>query len=555
MKSIYHQLVSQLQTNQDIQLGTLLSTVGSAPQVPGVSAIFSKGEVLVGTLGGGLLEFQAQKASEIAASEGINILHWVHFNAEMEDQTGAICGGSGLFFVDANPKQHIEIFKDIVDAVSKRKNGVLLTIFRKKSDRILHIERFWSEQSTSIPTNIEQLLLEYKLEINEIRESKIPIWIESKNNTDDQVSIFVEPIHPSPQLLIVGAGHIGQALCKIASSIDFEITILDNRAEMVSASRFPEASLIICKPIVEGFQLITLNSDTYIIIATQDHRSDVEALNCCIRSDAAYIGLIGSKRKTLLLKEKFIDEGWASLDEWNFVHTPVGVDIHSKSVNEIAISIAAELIKERYEISFHRKRKHVCCMVLAAGKSTRMGQQKLLLSFEGKTMIRSIAEKSINSNSTQRIVVVGSHKDLIKNELTGCPIILVENDKYEDGMLSSVQVGFTALLPEIDAVIILLGDQPMISQEVINRLISVFRKTNKGLIIPTYNGKRGHPVLISSKYRQSISSLNPEIGLRELFMKNSQDILEIGVQTDEVLKDIDTPEDYQREAYSTSNYK
>lgn len=556
MKSIYHQLIIDLQSGLNIQAGTLVCTKGSAPQIPGASAIFNKQEVLGGTLGGGMLEAQAQKAAVLASADGIDILQWVHFNAEMDDQTGAICGGSGLFFIDSNPKQHLDIFLELVNSIDQRKRGALITIFRIDKNNKLHTERFWYEQKARHPENIKQLMSAQAIEIDRIIESRTPCWIESaqtmENNPDNQLSIFIEPIHAIPQLLIVGAGHIGQALCKVASTLEFEIIVLDNRTEMTAMERFPDASQIICKSIAEGFQSVAINPDTYILIATQDHRNDMEALRCCVQSDAAYIGVIGSKRKTVLMNEKFILEGWATEDEWNFVHSPVGLDIHSKSVNEIAISIAAELIKERYEINFRRKRKKVSCMILAAGKSTRMGQQKLLMPFEGKTMIRSIVEKSLNSNSDQTLVVIGSHKEELTNELAEYSVNLVENTKFEEGMLSSIQVGFVALHSEFEAVIVLLGDQPMVSEEVINRLISVFQKTAKGLIIPTFNGKRGHPVLISSKYQRSIQLLNPEIGLRDLFLKNSQDILEIEVPTNEVLKDIDTPEDYQRESNSTN---
>jgi molybdenum cofactor cytidylyltransferase len=114
-------------------------------------------------------------------------------------------------------------------------------------------------------------------------------------------------------------------------------------------------------------------------------------------------------------------------------------------------------------------------------------------------------------------------------------------------MLSSIQAGISAVDKKSDGILVLLGDQPMVSEIVINRLITSFQKTTKGLIIPTFNGKRGHPVLIHSKYKDSIHQLNEAIGLRELFLNNGQDILEVEVQSDSILKDIDTPEDYKRE--------
>ena len=161
--------------------------------------------------------------------------------------------------------------------------------------------------------------------------------------------------------------------------------------------------------------------------------------------------------------------------------------------------------------------------------------------------------KSINSNASQTIVVLGSHKEEVIEELKAYSVDLVENILYEDGMLSSVQAGVSVVDKINEGMIILLGDQPMVSTAIINRLITVFQKTDKGLIIPTFEKKRGHPVLISTKYRNQIKELNPEVGLRELFLTNSEDVLEIEVQSDVILKDIDTPEDYELATLNSNN--
>jgi molybdenum cofactor cytidylyltransferase len=273
----------------------------------------------------------------------------------------------------------------------------------------------------------------------------------------------------------------------------------------------------------------------------------MEALRCCIGSDAAYIGVIGSKRKIALMKQKFMDERWATAEEWNFVHTPVGIEIHSRSVNEIAISIVAELVKERYEINYLRKQKMVSSILLAAGKSTRMGQQKLLMPYKGHGMVDHILQKITNTNLFRTIVVTGSDSAQIEKELKNHQAIFVYNERFEEGMLSSVQKGIAALGVESAGFLILLGDQPMVTEKVINRLIALFRKTTKGLLVPTFLGKRGHPVLIDAKYRDEIGKLSQAIGLRELFLNHPEDVLEVEIESDAILKDIDTPEDYRRE--------
>jgi len=547
MSTLYEQLISCLQAGANILTGSLLFTKGSAPQVPGAMAIFEKEKVLSGTLGGGLLEAEAQKVAALSAVTRENVLQWVYFQSELEDQTGAICGGSALFLIDANPERHLEVYRQLLDSLHCRKSGALFTQIHYSGSQVLDLQRSWIERQDNLPDSIAPFLLSENLEVKQIIDSRTPCYIEMAGDKGGKKILFVEPILPIPQLIIAGAGHIGQALCRISSLVDFEITVVDDRPDLAVSSRFPEASRVICRPLQEAFQTISLTSDAYVVIATQGHRTDIEALKSCICSNAAYIGVIGSKRKTTLMGQKFIAEKWATPEEWKFVHTPVGIDIHSRTVNEIAVSILAELIKERHEIYFSRSKKQVTAIVLAAGKSTRMGQQKLLMPFEGKSMIATVAGKITGSVVSRTIVVTGSDRNKIEEELEAYPVLFVDNERYEEGMLTSVQAGVAATGPETDGYLILLGDQPMVSEPLINRLISVFQKGGKGLLIPVFRGKRGHPVLIGSKYKNEIKILNPEIGLRELFLNHPDDIQEIEVESEDVLKDIDTPEEYDRE--------
>lgn len=547
MSALYEQLISCLQAGASIQTGSLLFTKGSAPQVPGAMAIFEKEKVLGGTLGGGLLEAEAQKVAALSASTRESVLQWVHFQSELDDQTGAICGGSALFLVDANPGRHLEVYRQLLDSMHRRKSGALFTLIQNSGSQILDLKRSWIEQQDTLPDTIAPLLLSENIDVKQLIDSRTPCYIETAGDKEEKTILFIEPILPIPQLIIAGAGHIGQALCRISSLVDFEITVVDDRPELAVSSRFPEASRVICQPLQQAFQTISLTSDVYIVIATQGHRTDIEALKSCICSNAAYIGVIGSKRKTTLMGQKFIAEKWATPEEWKFVHTPVGIDIHSRTVNEIAVSILAELIKERHEIYFSRSKKQVTAILLAAGKSSRMGQQKLLMPFEGKSMIATVVGKIADSVSFRTIVVTGSDRNKIEEELEAYPLLFVNNERYEEGMLTSVLAGVAAAGPETAGYLILLGDQPMVSEAVINRLISVFQKGGKGLLIPVFNGKRGHPVLIGSKYKDEIKILNQEIGLRQLFLNHPDDILEIEVGSEDVLKDIDTPGDYERE--------
>lgn len=186
-------------------------------------------------------------------------------------------------------------------------------------------------------------------------------------------------------------------------------------------------------------------------------------------------------------------------------------------------------------------------MILAAGESKRMGKPKLLLPFGEKTIIETVIENVIKSKVEKILVVLGSNRDKIEKKIKTFPVEIAVNPNFRRGMLSSVQSGFQALPENTQAVLVVLGDQPAISSSVINKIIDAFKKTGKGIVLPVYKNERGHPVLIDIKYRGEVENLNPDLGLRSLVYNHPEDILEVEVETQNILQDIDYKEDYRRE--------
>ena len=186
-------------------------------------------------------------------------------------------------------------------------------------------------------------------------------------------------------------------------------------------------------------------------------------------------------------------------------------------------------------------------IILAAGASTRMGKQKLLLPYRGKTIVRSVVSNAITALKKNIIVVLGADSDEISKEISNFQINLVENKHYQDGMLSSVICGLNALPVNASAFLIYLGDQPQITSDVTFKVIDAYKNSGKGIVIPVYKKKRGHPVLTDYKYKPEIQKLDPEKGLRQLMEKFSYDIYETECGSPEILRDIDTPQDYRFE--------
>lgn len=189
----------------------------------------------------------------------------------------------------------------------------------------------------------------------------------------------------------------------------------------------------------------------------------------------------------------------------------------------------------------------ICALVLAAGESRRMGKPKLLLPFGKKTIIEHIMDNILESKADNILVVLGSHREEILGKIKGLPIQTVVNHRYREGMLSSIQAGFETLPQETSAALVCLGDQPLIPSIVIDRLIDAYHKTNRSIILPTYQKQRGHPILIDTKHKPEVLNLSAAIGLRALVHNHPQDVYEVDVEIPHILKDIDIPEDYARE--------
>jgi len=189
----------------------------------------------------------------------------------------------------------------------------------------------------------------------------------------------------------------------------------------------------------------------------------------------------------------------------------------------------------------------IWAIILAAGESKRMKVPKMLLPFNGKTMIEKVIENVTGSEVFRTLVVLGSYRDEILGTISHLPVYHCYNENYRKGMLSSVQCGLQNMPVNYDAVLVFPGDQPFIDPGVINQIINAYRETGKGIIIPVYKKKRGHPLLIGFKYKDVIEKLPDDEGLRSLANMYQEDVLEVITRSPGILKDFDTKEDYLNE--------
>jgi molybdenum cofactor cytidylyltransferase len=187
----------------------------------------------------------------------------------------------------------------------------------------------------------------------------------------------------------------------------------------------------------------------------------------------------------------------------------------------------------------------ISAVVLAAGQSTRMGQQKMLLPWGDSTVIGKVVATLLDGGVSDILVVAGALQERLEEELEGYQINYITNRNYLNGeMLTSVQVGIRGLGIETEAALLVLGDQPQIESRVVEAIIKCYQSTQHQIIVPSYEMKRGHPILIGRSLWNKLLELNTPNTLRDFVNSYHEMIDYLIVETPSVLQDLDTPNDY-----------
>ena len=356
---IHQKVVELIDAGRCFALAAILRADGSTPQKVGVKAIIDAAGKIYGTLGGGFVEGESQRR----AVEACRSKRPVVFDFELDDayarDAEAICGGAMRILIDPTAAKDRQCYARAADSLQRRRRGVLLTTVRtRRSARVSDP----AAECGSVTRPATTVTVEWFPQEAVPAEAGFPgpeaigsclsretprLFVERSREPGDCLEVLVEPVIPRPLLLIAGGGHVGQALARQAVPIGFDVTVVDDRAEFTAAALFPEGVTTRCGDVARQVADFPAGEDTYVVIVTRGHGHDAEALEACIRGPAAYVGMIGSRRKVDLIRESFIQSGLATEAEFDRVFAPIGLDIGAVTVPEIAASIAAELVAVR----------------------------------------------------------------------------------------------------------------------------------------------------------------------------------------------------------------
>ncbi len=349
MKDIYLSVAARLAKKQRFALAVILGAEGSAPQGAGAAAIFSSKGLSEGTVGGGALEAGIRKKAVAALGKGRPLVVNYVLKGESTAADTPICGGRVRVLIDPRPGKDKDVFSRLSRSLAVNERGVLITSVRSLSPERVVLRRDWIEAGSRSPFDRDIV------KALSGGEPRLAVFrTESRSSRLTEEYLFLEPVLPPARLVIAGAGHIGRAVSHLGRLLDFDVTVIDDRREFANRKNLPDADHVVRADIGKALRAFPFSRDTYVVIVTRGHARDADALRACFRSKAGYVGMVGSRIKVALMRKEFIARGWATARQFDRVHSPIGLPIRSKTVQEIAVSIAAELVLARREI---RERK------------------------------------------------------------------------------------------------------------------------------------------------------------------------------------------------------
>jgi xanthine dehydrogenase accessory factor len=352
-----------LESGKPFAMATVINVRGSTPREVGAKMIVHEGGQL-GTIGGGCGEAEVFRKARLLLELGQGAgLTEVDLTGDFDQREIGTCGGVMDVFIDLwSPVSDLGAARAMADAARSNLPSALVTLVdagrtteaRMGARSVLKLD---SPDRSALPIRLpESAIAELAARAHESAPRLLELVDGGVLKPVTHIEptgaprLFLDPIVGALRLVIIGAGHIAQPLCAIASMLGFHTSVIDDRTSFANKERFPTADEIIARPFVAAIDSLKLDCYCYVVIVTRGHAFDEESLKAVLRQQATYIGMIGSRRRVRATLDRILESARASgidpavLDQ---VHAPIGLDIRAETPEEIAISILAEIIRER----------------------------------------------------------------------------------------------------------------------------------------------------------------------------------------------------------------
>lgn len=352
MINLFSTIINVINENHSAVLATLIKRTGSTPRDAGTRFLILDDGTFHGTIGGGELEARVIEEALRVLGSGRPARFEFQLTGIDAADTDMICGGSGEVFLEPifprNPF-HVQLFERALKLLQHGGSGMMVTSV--DPDRWSHevIPKAFlgpeAEATGSIlgaremsPSLISAL---WSLQGEEQVETTL-----LQDETFGAIEVLIERVAANPVLYVFGGGHVAVETVRLAARVGFQVVVIDDRPEFADPGRFPDAGEVREASFQNVFDQLPVNSSSYLVIVTRGHIHDKTVLEQGLRTDARYIGMIGSTRKTRIIFDRLMEEGFDQT-QLKRVHAPIGLDIGAETPEEIAVSIVAELVLAR----------------------------------------------------------------------------------------------------------------------------------------------------------------------------------------------------------------
>ena len=322
MHTLFAKILYELEKNRDLMLVTIISELGSSPRGTGAQMLVGEEGRILGTVGGGPTEKLCEDRALGLLAEKKSEIHEYRLHKNSMEDIGAVCGGDVnvyFQFIDGNSPVWLEVAKCVVTAIAEKRDAWLLQrtdggnpVVVDRDGSILAGEAVVSSGMTAEGCVLRDGVFSMKLPVGE-------------------------------RCIIFGGGHCAAALAPLLNTVGFRVTVMDCREEYASRDRFPYAEEVICGDYLHISNYLTINKNDYIVIMTNGHSFDYDVQEQVLRLPTAYVGVIGSRGKTASVNKRLREAGIPE-EKISAVHTPIGTAIKAVTPEEIAVSIAGEMI-------------------------------------------------------------------------------------------------------------------------------------------------------------------------------------------------------------------
>ena len=346
MKDVFQEILQVLDRGDKAALSTIVSSKGSLPMSKKAKMLVRQDGTFVGTVGGGCLEADVWAEARQVLEYGVPTLQRFILTEKHAGDEGLNCGGNAEIFTEpVYPGHLLPVYEEIYRLLENRGTALLATLVSNDIGLAGHKMLILPDGHTVGTLGDAELDEKAKREMSRIAQDDDLNIFTLKHGTDE-ARVFVEAVSPDPKLFIFGGGHVSRAIARIAATVGFRISVIDDRPAFANPERFPEADELVVDEFEGVVDKLAIDPSAYLIAVTRGHQWDQPIIEQAVWTNARYIGMIGSRRKVALMWKKLEEKGIPRhlLDK---VYAPIGMDIQADTPEEIAVSVVAQLIQVR----------------------------------------------------------------------------------------------------------------------------------------------------------------------------------------------------------------